>query len=210
MNAISWSHYGIFVLTSCASVIIPGPAILHLATTSASLGVKRAIPVCLGLFAGSVCFGLMALLLSCGYLHVALKWFKIIQLIGGLALILLGCTKIMTTKNLKPKKFEYSLKQKTRPLLTGFLITLSNPKIIAVYLILIPGFVDSHYPLLPQILLLLATQLILKALSLFSYTLLSAYAFKFLLKEKLLLLIQRIIGSLFIIAGCFTLLQSTS
>ena len=121
--------------------ITPGPGVFATISRALASGFANASFVVLGIVLGDIIFLLLAIFGLSAIASILGDFFIIVKYLGGVYLLFLGY-KILSSKesetNLKGVK-ELSWKKN---FLSGFLITLSNPKVILFYLGFLPTFVN--------------------------------------------------------------------
>ncbi len=129
-----------FFITIFIFVITPGPGVFAIISRAINYGAKGCILLILGLILGdiiylvSACFGLSAIVAEYN------TAFLFIKIFGSLYLIYLAY-KIVTSDVIIPTKQN----NKTKILFAqGFLISISNPKVIIFYIAFLPTFVDLN------------------------------------------------------------------
>ena len=176
---ISGQGKGLPSTASIASKI--GAAFITILGTQVGLGVVIAI----------VGAGLTTLMATMGY------WFDWVRFAGAAYLVWLGIRLVRSSG-------EMSATDAPPPprggfFLQGFLVLLSNPKVLVFFGAFIPQFVDMKQDHLPQVVLLGATFTVIAALSDGAYALLAGRAGK-LLSARRVRLVSRISGG-FMIGG---------
>ena len=123
-------------------VLIPGPAILAILGRSLTTGLKSALKLIVGILVGDLFYIFIVLLGITAVGKILGELFYIIRILGALYLIFLGI-KLW----LKASEFPTPVPTSVTPnhyksFLTGFSITLGNPKAILFHLSLLPTFFD--------------------------------------------------------------------
>lgn len=153
----------LFALTTFFLSSTPGPNMLHIMTRSAQLGPKRAIPAMLGcLTAILVAQGLSAIGLS-AVLLASPKLFEILRYLGVAYLVYLGIKQFREPIHADPLHPIPSSAKKYSALIVfrgGFLVGISNPKLILFAAAFLPQFVNTDVATLPQYLILIVTSLV--------------------------------------------------
>ena len=81
----------------------------------------------------------------------------------------------------------------------GLATTLTSPKVMLFYLILIPQFISTAYPPFDQFFILVVTQNIIKLLSLLGYSLMARKAIEFFKSRYCEIKLNKISGGILII-----------
>jgi threonine/homoserine/homoserine lactone efflux protein len=123
-------------------VLIPGPAILAIVGRSLTAGLKPALKLIVGILIGDLFYISVVLLGITAVGKILGEFFYIIRILGALYLVFLG-TKLW----LKTPEFQTPASTNGKPdhyqsFLSGFSITLGNPKAILFHLGFLPTFFD--------------------------------------------------------------------
>lgn len=106
-----------------AYVISPGPAFLAVFALAAQQGRRAAARFVIGHLVGDLTWGALALTAIIGANQIGPLLFEALGLLCGLYLVYLGLKAVLTRKNAKPSSIGAH-----RPLLTGVMFGLTNPK----------------------------------------------------------------------------------
>ncbi len=168
---MSLDTYLIFFLTTTIVVFTPGAAAIAVASQGAANGGRRAMAGVVGIASANVIYfilsatGIAALIVASNLLFSVIKWTGVAYLVWlGLMAIFSSSGAIKLNAN----------QQKSGPLKLfthGFVIEFANPKALLYFAAILPQFMDTSLPILPQLLVMGITTL---ALDLASYT---CYAF---------------------------------
>ena len=158
----------LFIPTIAAISLTPGLCMTLAFTLGLSIGYRRTLWMMAGELTGvTTVFG--ATFWSLGWLLSRdMIYFQIISLIGGTYLLYLAVRLFNET----PEQIEARNLENTRAsalALLGFVTAVSNPKGWAFLLALLPGFVSTNAPLLPQFAIMLAIMLTTEFLSMTAY-----------------------------------------
>lgn len=158
-----------FILVSTGLIIIPGPNVLVIISTSISHGKLRGLQTVAGTSAAMlVQLGIAAL--GTTWLVTALAtglfWLK---WLGVIYLVYLGISHILRSGNSVSKPLSA-----TGSLQRGFWVSLTNPKTILFFSAFLPQFANPVQPFLPQIFLLSVIFWLLAVVLDSSYALLSS------------------------------------
>lgn len=194
-------HTWLAFFTACWLISLsPGPGALSCIAAGQRLGYRRAVWNILGLQLGVmflvliVAAGLGAALAASRYLFMTIKW------IGAGYLVWLGIQQ-WRAKAEPMQLAEHESSECWRLLVRAFLINTTNPKGILFMLAVLPQFIDSHAPQIPQYLLCMLSLLITDAVVMSGYTLLASRALRLLRDTTHIRWMNRCFGSLFVIAG---------
>jgi threonine/homoserine/homoserine lactone efflux protein len=132
----------LFVLSSVALLLVPGPAVLYIVTRSLSQGRAAGLASMAGVNAGALthtfaaALGLSAILISSAVAFTAVKF------LGAAYLIYLGIRQFFTKgafENIELKQDSLS-----RIFVQGYLVSIFNPKLALFFFAFLPQFVDVH------------------------------------------------------------------
>lgn len=194
---MSLQVYLAYVAACVALAILPGPIVTLVIANGLRYGTRAALTNIAGAQAGLViviaiiAVGLTSLMATMGY------WFEWVRFAGAAYLVWLGIKLFRSTGALSatasppPPRGGFFLQ--------GFLVLLSNPKVLVFFGAFIPQFVDMQQDHLPQVALLGVTFTVIAALSDGTYALLAGRAGK-LLSARRVRLVSRISGG-FMIGG---------
>jgi threonine/homoserine/homoserine lactone efflux protein len=153
---ISTSHLAGFALLSFLLIIVPGPNVLFVISRSLVLGraagVGSAVGGQLGVFVqvAAVAFGVGAVV------ERSVAVYNVIKLAGAAYIVYLGVQAIRHRKSLAAALDVPTEKRKLRRILRdGFLVGLTNPKVIVFFAAVLPQFVDPASGYVPLQMLLL-------------------------------------------------------
>ena len=147
-----------------------------------------------------IAVGLTSLMATMGY------WFEWVRLAGAAYLVWLGI-KLMGSSGVVNASDAPPPPPRGGFFLQGFLVLLSNPKVLVFFGAFIPQFVDMKQDHLPQVVVLGITFMIIAALSDGAYALLAGRAGK-LLSARRVRLVSRISGGFMIGGGIWLALTS--
>lgn len=180
----------------------PGTGAVFAMSSGLNHGFRRSWPGTLGLVIGVwtalaiVAIGLGALLNTSAHAFNALKW------LGAAYLAYLGVqqwrgpAKPLTTDSERREAID------ARTLFArGWAVNASNPKGIVFMMAVMPQFIDSHAPLLPQYLAIGATSGVTELVVMALYAALAARVLGFFRSARQQRLLNRIFGGLFIAAA---------
>ena len=195
---MSLQAYLAYVAACIALALLPGPIVTLVIANGLRYGTRAALTNVLGAQAGLaivigvVAVGLTSLMATMGY------WFDWVRFAGAAYLVWLGIKLIRSPVE------EVSADAPPAPprggfFLQGFLVLLSNPKVLVFFGAFIPQFVDLNKDHVPQVALLGVTFMVTAAMSDMIYALLAGRARKFFSKQRTRL-VSRISGG-FMIGG---------
>lgn len=198
-------HWLAFAAASAILLAIPGPTVLLVVSYALSQGRRTAAAMAVGVTLGDLTamtasmLGLGALLAASATLFTILKW------LGAAYLVFLG---------VRLWRAPVALGEETaaagpapgagRIMAHAYAVTALNPKSIAFFVAFLPQFLDPGRPFLPQMLVFMATFLVLAALNVLAYAMAAAAARRTVRRPGLLRAINRLGGSLLVGAGLMT------
>ena len=150
----SLSTLPMFIASSLALLVVPGPAVLFIVARSSSQGTRAGLVSVLGVHSASVVHvmaavaGLSAIVVASALAFTALK------VVGGLYLIHLGIKSIRSARRLTAITPPV-IKPERRLFAEAFTVNLLNPKVAIFFLAFLPQFVsNSRGPVWSQTLVL--------------------------------------------------------
>ena len=189
--------YLAFVAASVALALLPGPIVTLVIANGLRHGTRAALTNIAGVQAGVaivigiVAIGLTSLMATMGY------WFDWVRFAGAAYLVWLGIRLIR--EPVAGVEAEAPPPQRGGFFLQGFLVALSNPKLLVFFGAFIPQFVDLSQDHLSQVTLLGVTFMVIAALTDATYALLAGRVRRFFSARRTRTL-SRVSGS-FMIGG---------
>lgn len=181
-------------------MVIPGPGVLALIAHALAKGFRRSVPMIFGMLSGDLVFVTLAI----GGMSVIARNFEttflVIRLCAAAYLVYLG-VKAWRAGTLNLDADAVPDKSRARGFLSGLLLTLSNPKVIAFYVGILPGFMDLSALNTKDALLAIGIVLGVLTGVLVSYAATAARARTLLKSERALKLMNRGSGTVMIGAG---------
>ena len=143
---MNWQLFTAFLLITLVLMLIPGPIVTLVITTSASKGMRAGFVTIAGTSSGSAVL-LTVIAVGLGWiLNHALTWFEILRWVGAAYLVWLGVQAWRGADRAEPlppnDRIHFG---------RGFLVALSNPKTIAFFTAFLPQFVDPSLPVARQL-----------------------------------------------------------
>ena len=194
---MSLQVYLAYVAACVALAILPGPIVTLVIANGLRYGTRAALTniagaqVGLVIIIGIIAVGLTSLMATMGY------WFEWVRFAGAAYLVWLGIRLFLSSGAMSatdappPPRGGFFLQ--------GFLVLLSNPKVLVFFGAFIPQFVDMQQDHLPQVVVLGVTFTVIAALTGGAYALLAGRAGK-ILSARRVRLVSRISGG-FMIGG---------
>ncbi|WP_342067314.1 LysE family translocator [Achromobacter kerstersii] len=193
-----------YSLVAAASVISPGPATMLAIRNGAAGGVRAVVPSTLGnvtglfLLSAAAMLGLGVVLQSSAMLFMALK------VAGAAYLIYVGLRHLMGRAHIAPPE---ALAADLPPRRAGVLyleatfVAAMNPKPILFFTALFPQFLNAQEPLLPQFFVLTGIFMTMSLASLLTYGALARRARNALRRPRIVVWLNRLVGSIFVAFG---------
>jgi threonine/homoserine/homoserine lactone efflux protein len=203
---MSLQVYLAFVAACIALALIPGPVVTLVIANGLRHGTRAALTNIAGVQAGLaivigiVAIGLTSLMATMGY------WFDWVRFAGAAYLVWLGIKLIRFP--VEGVKAEAPPPPRGGFFLQGFLVLLSNPKVLVFFGAFIPQFMDMSRDHVSQVTLLGGTFMITGAITDSIYALLAGRARKF-FSERRTRLVSRISGGFMIGGGIWLALTRT-
>ena len=202
---MSLQAYLAFVAACIALALLPGPVVTLVIANGLRHGTRAALTNIAGVQAGLtivigiVAVGLTTLMATMGY------WFDWVRFAGAAYLVWLGI------KLIRAPVMGVNLEEPPPPprggfFLQGFVVLLSNPKVLVFFGAFIPQFMDMGKPHLPQVALLGITFMVIAASTDAVYALLAGRARLFFSKQRTRML-SRVSGGFMIGGGIWLALM---
>lgn len=202
---MSFATWFSFFCAACLIAISPGSGAILSMSHGLNYGVKRASVTIFGLQ-----LGLLLVLIVAGagvgsLLLASETAFGIVKLLGALYLIYLGLTQFLSKPQasvvLQDNEADLHIPSSGRRVLTGFLTNASNPKGIVFMVAVLPNFINSQAPLLPQLTILAITMVIIDTTVMHSYALLAASLQNLMRDVKAQRIQNRVFGAVLMLVG---------
>ena len=196
---MSLQVYLAFVAACIALALLPGPVVTLLIANGLRHGTRAAliniagVQTGLAIAIGIVAMGLTTLMATMGY------WFEWVRLIGAAYLVWLGIQLIRSPVEGIAEGEAPPPPPRGGFFLQGFLVLLSNPKVLVFFGAFIPQFMDMNRDHFPQVALLGATFMVTAAMTDALYAIAAGRARKFFSARRTRLM-SRISGG-FMIGG---------
>jgi len=147
-----------FTLAMFLLAIIPGAGVFAVISTALISNMKNTFYIIAGIVLGDIIFLLLAIF-SLGLIQSILgELFIFIKYLGGLYLLYIAYKIFTSNTNINIDSISNTSKQKN--FFAGFIITLSNPKVILFYISFLPTFISLDNLILSDILIILGLVII--------------------------------------------------
>ncbi|WP_458700165.1 LysE family translocator [Sulfurospirillum sp. 1307] len=185
----------------------PGPGTFAIVARALGSGFSHAFAMSIGIVIGDLIFLLMAIFGLSAIANMLGDIFVIVKYIGGIYLLYLGVKIFRAKPNEKEIK---SLKSDSllKDFVSGFLICISNPKVILFYLGFLPTFINLSTLSLSDIILVSFLVATILTLVLGSYAYFASKAREAIKKPKTQKIINKFAGGVMIGAGSALILKS--
>jgi threonine/homoserine/homoserine lactone efflux protein len=209
---MSTTAYFSFVLLVILLVLTPGPNVLLMIRQGIDYPFKQAVLTIPGMLLGALTYGLLAALGLAGLILDNPAAYSVLRSLGAIYLMYLGFSRlVMMVQHHRKKHKEGGAHEEHHVpprngfqlFTTGYLCAVTNPKLMALYLALLPQFINPAGNLSLQLTLLVVTHVVLLALGMIFYALLANRAQIFLKRYTSL---QVALSSLALIALGLTML----
>ena len=201
---MDFSHWLAFFVAAWAISISPGPGAVAAMSSRLNYGFKRGYFTTFGLVMG-ICTQLLVVSVGLGALVAASNTaFLIVKWAGVVYLVWLGIAQWRAVPGPLVAQDENAPVMRRRDMvLRGWMINAVNPKGTVFMLAVVPQFLLLDQPLLQQYLLIGATLCFTDLVVMAAYTAMAARLLAALRKPTHIRAMNRVFGSLFVLAGSF-------
>jgi homoserine/homoserine lactone efflux protein len=156
---MNWQLFAGFLVITIVLILVPGPIVTLLISTSATKGMRAGLVTAAGTSTGNALLLLMIALGLDWVLGHAIYLFELLRWLGAAYLVWLGIQAWRRAGWPDP------LPLGNRVLFSrGFLVAISNPKTIAFFTAFLPQFVDPTRPAARQLMVMCVVSVLLAAL----------------------------------------------
>jgi threonine/homoserine/homoserine lactone efflux protein len=203
---MSLELYAAYLLACVVFTLVPGPTVTLIVANSLTHGARAGLANVAGTQAGLAVFVGVLLIGLASVIETMGVWFDWVRFLGAAYLIWIGVRMFRSTGRLG------ELGQTPTPrggfFLQGFLVMLSNPKVLIFFGAFIPQFVDPKDDYVAQVILLGATAMATAAVTDGAYAVLTGRA-RLLLTHARVKLISKVSGVFLIGGGLWLALTRT-
>ncbi|AVP01417.1 TPA: LysE family translocator [Enterobacter ludwigii] len=199
-----------FALIMSAGIVTPGPTVLLALNNAARFGIRKATWGIIGAAAADILLvalvglGLGVVLAASETLFVTLKW------VGAAWLAFIGLRMLLSSNTSLPGGIEETTPARHSLFLKSFFVAMSNPKYYIFMTALLPQFVSTAQPALPQYVSLAAVIVLIDVAVMLGYAILGKKSVS-LWRAGGIKWMNRISGSfLLILAGSVALYRKSS
>jgi threonine/homoserine/homoserine lactone efflux protein len=155
---MSIEAYLAFCLAAFVIIIVPGPTVTVVIANSLRYGTRAGLLNVAGTQAGLLVWMTIAVLGLASAIQFMGLWFDVLRLAGAAYLVYLGIKLLRARGELLT---EVKAAPKGGFFLQGFVVILSNPKVLLVFGALIPQFIDPKQDFVHQLIFLGATFMVI-------------------------------------------------
>ena len=199
---MTWELYSAFVLATAVLIILPGPIVSLVIANSLTHGTRTGLTSVGGAQAAMVIQLAVVALGLTSIMAVMAEWFDWLRWVGAAYLIWLGIQK-WRAKPLLPEERPSGDPRPSAVFWQGFLVAMTNPKLLLFLAAFFPQFMDPAAPAGPQLALLCPTFLVVAALFDGCYALAAGRARGWMRNRRHILIGERVVGSFLIGAGAW-------
>lgn len=194
-------QYITFVVASMALIVVPGPNVLVVVSTSISHGAKRGLQTVLGT-SSAMAIQLIIAALGTTWLVVSIvDGLELLRWLGVAYLMYLGVTHLSSLMN---KENDGKIKITGKgTFCRGFIVSLTNPKTILFFSAFLPQFVSPNEEYMNQITILSITFLVLATLLDGLYAIMAGHIQSVIQGPRVQKIQNGVSGLLFLGAGAF-------
>jgi threonine/homoserine/homoserine lactone efflux protein len=201
----------LFIVSSIALLVVPGPAVLYIVTRSLSQGRGAGLASMAGVNAGALTHTLAAALGLSAILVSSALAFSVVKYVGAAYLVFIGVQQFLSKKGAL-ENIELKRDSLSRIFTQGYIVSLFNPKLALFFFAFLPQFVDArHGSVTAQMLVLGLTFVTLAAISDGTYAMLSSSLGRWLNRNPKLASRQKYVtGSVYVGLGVTAALTGSS
>lgn len=207
---MSFTTWFSFFCAACLIAISPGSGAILSMSHGLAYGFKKASVTIFGLQLGLILVLVIAGAGVGSLLLASETAFNVVKLIGAGYLIYLGLTQFFAKNKSESNEAvgssqnlgtQLDVPHSSRRILTGFLTNASNPKGIIFMVAVLPSFMDSRAPLLPQLCILGVTMVIIDTTVMHGYAFLASSFQQWLNNPKVQNVQNRVFGAVLMLVG---------
>ncbi len=152
-----------FLLVALLVVVVPGVDMALVTRNTVRGGRRAGFVTTAGILAGVCMHATAAILGLSAIIAASASAYQVVKLAGAVYLIGLGVRGLLAARSARPVTMPIEPRIERSPFLEGFMTNVLNPKLAVFFLSLMPQFVVSSSPALPQLALLSAVFLVVGA-----------------------------------------------
>ncbi len=155
-----------FAMTTALIVVIPGPSVMFIVSRALSVGRPAALAAAAGNTIGTTFQGLLAAFGLGSLIAQSPLLYTLVKMGGAVYLVMIGVKTLLDREMAQIAEDTDSLAGRRRIARQGFVVGITNPKIIVFFAAVLPQFVDSGRGyVIVQMLVLLAVYFVLSLIS---------------------------------------------
>jgi threonine/homoserine/homoserine lactone efflux protein len=181
--------------------LTPGPGVFAIVARALALGFRPTLIFILGIITGDLVYLVLAAL---GLSVIASQYaaaFALLKIAGGLYLVYLGVQTWRSAKNADTGLAPVAEGGRARGYLSGFSVTMGNPKVVVFYVAFLPAFVDLGTLTMPDLIAVAVVVTASLLASLLVYAAMAARARIFFKSVRAVRNLRRGAGALMVGAG---------
>jgi threonine/homoserine/homoserine lactone efflux protein len=195
-----------FLIGMIVLAATPGPGVFGSMAKAAAEGFKMSLFFIGGLVLGDIIFLSLALLGLSAISKMMGDKFVAIRIVGGLYLIYLGIKMFRSSPNSTNTKTNWE-ENKWQTCVSGFLLTLGNPKPILFYASVLPTIINFNEVRLIDALVMMMLVALVSFSVLGTYSYIASLSHKIQLSEKMQTRTNQAAGFVLAIVGIFVMIQ---
>jgi threonine/homoserine/homoserine lactone efflux protein len=195
-----------FLIGMIVLAATPGPGVFGSMAKAAAEGFKMSLFFIGGLVLGDIIFLSLALLGLSAISKMMGDMFVAIRIVGGLYLIYLGIKMFRSSPNSTNTKTNWE-ENKWQTCVSGFLLTLGNPKPILFYASVLPTIINFNEVRLIDALVMMMLVALVSFSVLGTYSYIASLSHKIQLSEKMQTRTNQAAGFVLAIVGIFVMIQ---
>ncbi len=180
---------------------IPGPGVTAVLARSLASGLRPAVNVILGIIIGDLIFVLFAVFGLSIIAQTLGELFTIVKICGGIYIFILGLGLWFSEDSFCNSKQAVRESSLSGNMISGLLITLSNPKAIIFYCSFLPAFIDLSTITISDVILIMIIVVGVLSIVLITYAYLASQLRKIFSSKKAIKKIKRTAGGIMIATG---------
>lgn len=184
----------------------PGPGVLASVAKAVSDGFRESLFLIGGLASGDVIFLLLAVFGMSAVSQITGEMFFIIKIAGGIYLIFLGI-KLFKGKSMVYESRKIKNKGRLNTYLSGFMVTMGNPKPILFYASVVPTIVNLKKVGAADTVIMAIVIISVSFLVIGTYCYLASYSRKYFMKNKFNKNINKLAGAIMCAAGGYIIIK---
>lgn len=197
---MNWELYGLYLVSGLLIAMTPGPNTVFTVSQALWRGRAAMLPMLYGLAASTVTYAILAFIGVGALLKTYPLALDVIRWLGAAFLLHLAYT-LWRGASLAAEPGAESVDMSRRTVLEAYLVGMSNPTSVMLYLVFLPQFIDPDLPVLRQLGVLAGSQVVINILVWSGYILLASYARMLLAGPGRIAIIQRFSAGLMALAS---------